>query len=66
MIKFFVGDKVKFHPDVIKRTGNNANPKGVIVSVNGPVVSVDFKGTWIKHENGGTVRHMPAVNLVKI
>jgi hypothetical protein len=30
------------------------------------VVAVDFAGTWIQHENGGTVRHVPAANLTKI
>ena len=42
------------------------DPRGVVVAVDGPVVAVDFAGTWMPHENGGTVRHVPAGNLTKI
>jgi hypothetical protein len=69
MIKFFVGDKVAFHRDVVRRLGvcrNVADARGRIVAVHGPVVSVDFAGTWEPHENGGSVRHVPAANLTKI
>ena len=66
MIKFFIGDKVAFHRDVARRTGGDNTARGVVVDVNGPVVSVDFKGTWIKHEDGGTIRHIPAGNLIKL
>jgi hypothetical protein len=38
----------------------------VVVAVDGPVVAVDFGGTWRAHENGGTVRYVPAANLTKI
>jgi hypothetical protein len=29
-------------------------------------VSVDWHGTYIPHEDGGTVRHIPGVNLTPI
>jgi hypothetical protein len=69
MIKFSIGDKVAFHRDVVRRVGldkHTGDARGTVVDVNGPVVSVDFKGTWVKHENGGTVRHVPAANLTRI
>ena len=69
MIKYSIGDRVTFHRDVIKRLGCDktvADARGRVVGVNGPVVSVDFGETWIRHENGGTVRHVPAANLSKI
>jgi hypothetical protein len=69
MIKFSIGDKVAFHRDVVRRVGLDkdiGDARGVVVDVNGPVISVDFKGTWLRHENGGTVRHVPAANLTKI
>jgi hypothetical protein len=37
-----------------------------VVAVDGPVVAVDFGGTFIPHENGGTVRYVPEANLTKI
>ena len=69
MIKFSKGDKVAFSRDVVRRVGLDkdiGDARGVVVDVNGPVISVDFKGTWLRHENGGTVRHVPAANLTKI
>ena len=69
MIKFSIGDKVAFHRDVVRRVGldkHTGDARGVVVDVNGPVISVDFRGTWVKHEDGGTVRHVPAANLTKI
>ena len=69
MIKFSVGDNVTFARDVVRRLGCDktvADARGRVVNVNGPVVSVDFAGTWIRHEDGGTVRHVPAANLTKI
>ena len=68
MIKFSIGDRVTFHRDVVRRAGvdkRTADARGRVVDVNGPVVSVDFAGTWIRHENGGTVRHVPGANLTK-
>ena len=67
--KFSINDTVTFSRDVVRRLRcdkNTADARGVVVDVNGPVVSVDFGGTWVRHENGGTVRHVPAANLTKI
>ncbi len=69
MIKFSIGDRVAFHRDVARRFGHDkstADARGRVVDVNGPVVSVDFGDSWVRHENGGTVRHVPAGNLTKI
>ena len=69
MVKFSIGDRVTFSRDVVRRLGcdkNVADARGRVVGVNGPVVSVDFAGTWTLHENGGTVRHVPAANLTRI
>lgn len=68
-LKFNVGDTVAFARHVVARTGHNkidADARGRVVDVHGPVVSVDFAGTWSTHENGGTVRYVPAGNLTKI
>jgi hypothetical protein len=43
-----------------------ADARGRVVDVNGPVVSVDFMGTWNRHIDGSNVRHVPAANLTKI
>ncbi len=69
MIKYSIGDRVTFSKDVVRRLGCDktvADARGRVVDVNGPVVSVDFAGTWTLHEDGGTVRHVPAGNLTKI
>ena len=69
MIKFSVGDRVAFHRDVVRRLGHDkdaADARGRVVAIDGPVVSVDFGATWARHENGGTVRYVPAANLTKI
>ena len=67
--KFNIGDVVAFAPAVVARIGHNkfdGDARGRVLSVDGAVVSVDFLGTWIAHENGGTVRYIPAANLVKV
>ena len=61
-----VGDKVAFKHNVTRRTGNDNSARGIVTAVRGPVVSVDFNGTWIKHEDGGTVRHIPVANLRRV
>ena len=69
MIKFSVNDTVAFHRDVVRRVGHDkhtADARGRVVAVNGPVISVDFAGTWFLHANGGTVCYVPAANLTKI
>ena len=68
-MKFSINDKVAFARAVVRRGGHDKAPadaRGVVVAVDGPVVAVDFAGTWRAHENGGTVRHVPAANLTKI
>jgi hypothetical protein len=68
-LKFNIGDTVALSRAVVARTGHNksdADARGHVVAVDGPVVAVDFAGTWRAHENGGTVRHLPAANLTKI
>ena len=68
-MKFSVNDKVAFARAVVRRLGHDkptADARGVVVAVDGPVVAVDFGDTFIPHENGGTVRYVPAANLTKI
>jgi hypothetical protein len=64
--QFNLGDKVAFSQAVIRRTNDGMRARGIVVSAGADVVAVDFAGTWIAHENGGTVRHVPAANLTKI
>ena len=67
--QFNIGDVVAFAPAVVARTGHNkfdGDARGRVLSVDGAVVSVDFAGTWIPHENGGTIRFIPAANLIKV
>ena len=60
------GTIVKFAPDVVKRLeGAGKSARGIVLSVTGRVARVDFRGTWIPHEDGGTVRSVPLQNLVK-
>jgi len=69
MIKFSIGDRVAFSRAVVRRVGHDkhtADARGRVVDVNGPVVTVDFAGTWSLHENGSTLRFVPAANLTKI
>lgn len=64
--QFKAGDRVTFSQAVIRRANDGTRARGTVVSADANVVAVDFAGTWIPHENGGTVRHVPAVNLTKI
>ena len=69
MSKFSVGDRVAFARDVVRRVGHDkhtADARGRVLEINGPVVTVDFSGSWLRHENGSTVRFVPAANLTKI
>ena len=66
MPKLKPGDTVAFSQSVIRRTGHGASARGTVVDVTGPVARVDWRGTWIPHEDGGTVRALPAANLTKI
>lgn len=67
--KFNPGDRVEFARAVVARTGHNkfdADARGRVVEINGPVVTVDFSGSWLRHENGSTVRYVPAANLTRV
>jgi hypothetical protein len=67
--QFNIGDVVAFAPAVVARTGHHkfdGDARGRVLSVDGAVISVDFAGTWIPHEDGGTIRFIPAANLVKV
>lgn len=69
MAKLKIGDVVAFAPAVVARAGHNkldGDARGRVLSVDGAVISVDFAGTWYLHENGGTVRYIPAANLIKV
>lgn len=68
-LKFNVGDRVAFARHVVKRLGHDkhvADARGHVVAIDGPVVAVDFAGTWAPHEDGSNVRHVPGANLTKI
>lgn len=68
-LKFNVGDRVAFARHVVKRLGLDkpmADARGHVMAINGPVVTVDFSGSWNRHENGSTLRFVPAANLTKI
>jgi len=68
-LTFKIGDKVAFARHVVARTGHNkidADARGRVVAIDGPVVAVDFAGTWAPHEDGSNVRHVPGANLTKI
>ena len=68
-MKLSVNDTVIFNRQTLKRLGSDkvsADARGTVVSVHGPIVSVDWHGSWLPHENGGTVRTMPAANLTRI
>lgn len=67
--QFNIGDVVAFAPAVVARTGHHkfdGDARGRVLSVDGAVISVDFAGTWIPHEDGGTIRFIPAANLIKV
>ena len=66
MMTFKPGDTVAFSQAVIRRTGHGASARGTVVSVHGRVACVDWHGTWIAHEDGGTVRSMPVANLTRV
>ena len=68
-LKFNIGDNVAFARHVVARTGHNkidADARGREVAVDDDVVAFYFAGTWNRHDDGGTVRHVPAGNLTKI
>ena len=66
MSKFKPGDAVAFSQAVIRRAGHGGSARGTVVDVTGPVARVDWRGSWIPHEDGGTVRSIPAANLTRV
>ena len=69
MSKFSIGDNVAFSRAVVRRLGHDkytADARGRVVEINGPVITVDFSGSWLRHENGSTVRFVPAANLTRV
>ena len=66
MTKLTIGDKVAFSQAVIRRTMDGTRARGTVVSVTGNTAAIDFAGTWIAHEDGGTVRYVPVANLTKV
>lgn len=68
-ITFRPGQTVAFSQAVIRRAEDQifaARARGTVVSVRGPIVAVDWHETWIKNEDGNTVRHIPGANLTPI
>lgn len=66
MPTFKPGDTVAFSQAVIRRTGAGASARGTVVSVAGATARVDWHGTWIPHEDGGTIRTLPVANLTRV
>lgn len=62
------GDTVAFSQSVLRRCWDReaADARGTVVSVRDRIAEVDFHGTWIAHQNGGTVRTLPAANLRRV
>ena len=66
MMTFKPGDTVAFSQAVIRRTGHGASARGTVVSVRNNIARVDWHGTWIAHEDGSTIRSIPAANLTRV
>lgn len=64
--KLTIGDKVAFSQAVIRRTQDGSKARGVVTGISKTTAAVDFGGTWIEHEDGGTIRYVPIANLTKI
>ena len=60
------GDTVAFSRAVIRRAALGANARGIVVGVRNNIARVDWRGTWLPHEDGSTVRSMPVANLVRV
>jgi hypothetical protein len=68
-VKFSIGDNVAFARDVVRRLGHDkptADARGRVVAIDGRVVAVDFGRTFVRPDDGATVRYVPAANLTKI
>lgn len=61
------GDRVRLAPAVIARIeGRFRAARGTVLAVEGRVARVDWHGSFIPHEDGGTVRSMPTANLRRV
>lgn len=64
-----VNDTVAFNQATLRRTQHEgANARGTIVALElgGKLARVDWHGTWIPHEDGGTIRTVPVANLTRV
>lgn len=62
------GDTVVFSQSLLRRLNDPKvdQARGTVVSVRDRIAEVDFHGTWIAHQDGGTVRTLPAANLSRV
>lgn len=67
-MEFKPGDTVAFSQSVVRRVLHPmvSSARGKVIGVRWNIVSVDFGDTYIPHQDGGTVRHIPAGNLTRI
>ena len=68
-MKFSIGDRVAFSRAVVRRLGYDkptADARGRVVEIDGRVVAVDFGQTFVRPDDGASVRYVPAANLTKI
>ena len=64
-----INDTVAWSKAVLARTEHAyAGARGVIVALElgGKIARVDWGGTWLPHEDGGTVRTVPTANLTRV
>ncbi len=65
---FRVGQAVALSNATVARMGFDklhSNARGVVVEIfkGGRVASVDWGGTWVRAENGSSIRMLPIANL---
>lgn len=65
-MKIQPGDTVAFKASVVKRSHDAASMRATVLSVTKDIATIDHKGTWLPHENGSNVRHIPLANLTHI
>jgi hypothetical protein len=64
-----VNDTVAWNQATLRRTQHQgAKARGTIVALElgGKIARVDWHGTWIPHEDGGTIRTVPTANLTRV
>ena len=72
MLTLNPGDTVAFSRAVIRRASFGADARlvadarGVVIGVRNSIARVDWRGTWLPHEDGCTIRSLPAANLVRV